>query len=163
MQTTENSSAKFSRSDPPEDPKHQGNQIVEILQQRKSTLESREAEFRLQVCNWESAAAEQQKKLDQRSESLNQKEGRLRELQFQMLELQNQLIESQLALESIVTELEQPEIPSSQMAALQKMRNELFERFDFVEDRWSKMLHELRSVAQRITQAVDQPRTIELD
>jgi TolA-binding protein len=142
---------------------HQGNQIVEILQQRKSKLESREAEFRLQVCNWESAAAEQQRKMDQRSEELNQKEGRLRELQFQMLELQNQLIESQLALESIVAELEQPEIPSSQVAALEKMRSELFERFNFVENRWSKMLYELRSVAERITQSVGQPSAIELD
>lgn len=138
-------------------------QIIENLRQRKRQLETRESEFRLQVFNWETAAAAQQTTLDQRQTELDKKEQRLRELQFQMLELQNQLIESQLALESIVAQVEQPVSPNDQIAGLEQLRSELFDRFDVVEGRWGQMVEELREVAGQITDAVQATNKIELD
>lgn len=134
-------------------------QIVENLRQRKHRIDQQESEFRLRVLNWESAAAQQQSELDHRKGALDQKEQRLRELQFQMLELQNQLIESQLALESIVAQVTQPATPQEPMLGLESLRRELFDRFDFVEQRWQVMKDDLHSVAEEIADAVSDTTT----
>lgn len=143
--------------------KWQTSQIVENLRQRKQQIEKDEAEFRLRVWNWESSAATQQSALDQKQKQLEEKEAGLRQLQFQMLELQNQIIESQLALESIVSQVGQPTSPDDQLVGLISLRNELFQRFDFVEERWTQMINDLRLVARQITQTMQVARPVELD
>ncbi len=130
-------------------------QLIQNLTCRKQSVEQREAEFRMQVWNWESNAASQQTKLEQKQVELDEREASLHQLHFQMLELQNQIIESQLAIESIVERLTCPASAEEVVEATNDLKYELLQRFDFVESRWSALHRQMYETAERLSKLVD--------
>jgi len=76
-----------------------------------------------------------------RERKLQLREQQLRSLQFHLLQMQNDIIDSQLSMENVIEHFENTESDEYMRLALELLRFEVLDRFDYVSKRW-ELLHE---------------------
>jgi hypothetical protein len=70
-------------------------------------------------------------------------------LQFELLQLQNDVIDSQLAMEEIVQQFANEDSEGKLLVALEMLRFEIRERFDYVSERWDRLHLKLEAYSKR--------------
>lgn len=118
-------------------------QIAELtghLKRRRDELQAKEEELKEKIESWQlsmdvrgAANSDQERKLKNR-------EQQLKNLQFHLLQMQNDIIDSQLSMEGVIEHFENTESDEYMKLALEMLRFEVLDRFDYISKRW-EMLH----------------------
>jgi peptide subunit release factor RF-3 len=71
---------------------------------------------------------------------LQLREQNLKSLQLHLLQMQNDVIDSQVSMEGVIEHFENTESDDCMVSALELLRFEVLERFEYISRRW-EMLH----------------------
>ena len=137
------------RLDEYEQPSLQVSEIAGHLRHRKEQLDRRESDLRKQINIWQSQVDSQIALSAWREKSLRERESQIKSLQFELLQLQNDVIDSQLAMEQIVEQFANDDIDGKMLVALEMLRFEIRERFDYVAERWDRLHAKLDKTSTR--------------
>lgn len=119
-------------------------QVAELaghLKRRQTELSAKEMALNETIESWRSSVDAQGAANASRERQLKGREQQLRSLQFHLLQVQNDVIDSQLAMEEVIEHFENCESDQHLHLALELLRFEVLERFDYLSKRW-ELLHE---------------------
>lgn len=118
-------------------------QILELtthLKRRRDELESRERDLKEQLASWQVSIDQRNAANSEKERELTGRERQLRSLQFHLLQMQNDIIDSQLSMEKVIEHFENSDSDEYMKLALEMLRFEVLDRFDYVSQRWD-LLH----------------------
>jgi len=119
-------------------------QIAELtnhLKRRHDDLMAKESSLNNKMESWLMSFSAQSAANSDRERKLQLREQQLRSLQFHLLQMQNDIIDSQLSMENVIEHFENTESDEYMRLALELLRFEVLDRFDYVSKRW-ELLHE---------------------
>ena len=120
----------------------QTRQLGRHLIQWRAQLEAAQADFDQQKHHWHCQNEAQQENIDRQQQTLQQRERQVRSLETQLLQLQNDVIDGQTALRAIAETISRDGflhvIDQEKIAALEDLRFEISERFDYLIERWTR-------------------------
>lgn len=119
-------------------------QVAELaghLKRRQTELSAKELALNESIDSWRTSIDAQGVASASRERQLKGREQQLRSLQFHLLQVQNDVIDSQLAMEEVIKHFENSESDQHLRLALELLRFEVLERFDYLSKRW-ELLHE---------------------
>lgn len=119
-------------------------QIAELtghLRRRHDDLIAKEATLNDKIQSWLTNIDAQSAANTDRERKLKLREQQLRSLQFHLLQMQNDIVDSQLSMEKVIEHFENTESDEYMRLALELLRFEVLDRFDYVSKRW-ELLHE---------------------
>ncbi len=116
-------------------------QVASYLKSSRAALIQREKELREKISKFHSHVASQHAHDLARIKEIRNRENQIRSLQFHLLQMQNDVIDSQLAMEQVIGHFENVDGDAYLKVALELLRFEVTERFDYVCQRW-EILHE---------------------
>ncbi len=119
-------------------------QIAELtshLKRRRDELQKKEKDLNEKIESWRSSMEAGQAAHTDREVRLKLREQQLRSLQFHLLQMQSDVIDSQLSMESVIEHFENTESDEFMKMALELLRFEVLDRFDYVSKRW-ELLHD---------------------
>jgi DNA repair exonuclease SbcCD ATPase subunit len=137
------------RLDEAEEPDLQIVEIANHLRDRNAGLSRRESELKKRMHIWQTQVDAQLAMSAYREKSLRERESQIKNLQFELLQLQNDVIDSQLAMEEIVQQFANEDSEGKLLVALEMLRFEIRERFDYVSERWDRLHLKLEAYSKR--------------
>lgn len=124
-------------------------QIAELthhLKRRRDQLQAKEEELNAKIADWQmsmdfrgAATSDQERKLKIREKQLGS-------LQFHLLQMQSDVIDSQLSMEGVIEHFENSESDECMKLALEMLRFEVLDRFDYISQRWETLHDKLESL-----------------
>lgn len=127
-------------------------QVAELaghLKRRQAELSAKELALNTSIESWRSSVDAQGAANANRERQLKGREQQLRSLQFHLLQVQNDVIDSQLAMEKVIEHFENSESDQHTHLALELLRFEVLERFDYLSKRWELLHGRLESLYQQ--------------
>jgi len=118
-------------------------QIAELtghLKRRRDQLLEKEISLNERISSWQQSMDHRSAATSDRERELKNREHHLRSLQFHLLQMQNDIVDSQLSMESVIEHFENTESDEYMKLALEMLRFEVLDRFDYISKRW-EMLH----------------------
>lgn len=118
-------------------------QIAELtghLKRRRDALVAKEASLNERIASWQSSMDVRSAANSDHERELQIREQQLKRLQFHLLQMQNDIIDSQLSMEGVIEHFENTESDEYMQLALEMLRFEVLDRFDYISKRW-EMLH----------------------
>ena len=118
-------------------------QIAELtghLKRRRDALVAKEASLNERIASWQSSMDVRSAANSDHERELQIREQQLKRLQFHLLQMQNDIIDSQLSMEGVFEHFENTESDEYMQLALEMLRFEVLDRFDYISKRW-EMLH----------------------
>ena len=119
-------------------------QIAELtshLKRRRDQLVEKEQNLNAKITSWQASMDARGAANTDRESELRIREKQLRSLQFHLLQMQNDVIDSQLAMEGVIEHFENTESDEYMKLALELLRFEVLDRFDYISKRW-ELLHD---------------------
>ncbi len=119
-------------------------QIAELtghLKRRRDQLQEKEAKLNEKIASWQQSIDQRSAASSDRERQLKNREQHLRSLQFHLLQMQNDIVDSQLSMEGVIEHFENTDSDEYMKLALEMLRFEVLERFDYISKRW-EMLHD---------------------
>lgn len=119
-------------------------QIAELtshLKRRRDQLQAKEQSLNEQIASWQTTIDARGAVNSDKERNLRIREQQLRSLQFHLLQMQNDVVDSQLSMESVIEHFENTESDECMKLALEMLRFEVLDRFDYISKRW-EMLHD---------------------
>jgi TolA-binding protein len=119
-------------------------QIAELtghLKRRRDQLQAKEAKLNEKIALWQQTVDLRSAATSDRERELKKREQHLRSLQFHLLQMQNDIVDSQLSMEGVIEHFENTDSDEYMKLALEMLRFEVLERFDYISKRW-EMLHD---------------------
>jgi chromosome segregation ATPase len=119
-------------------------QIAELtghLKRRRDQLQEKEAKLNEKIASWQQSIDQRSAASSDRERKLKNREQHLRSLQFHLLQMQNDIVDSQLSMEGVIEHFENTDSDEYMKLALEMLRFEVLERFDYISKRW-EMLHD---------------------
>lgn len=119
-------------------------QVIELadhLKHSRQKLVQREQELNRSVAAWREDLESQRVANSATASELQNRERQLRSLQFHLLQMQNDLVDSQMSMESVIKHFENVDSDEYLQQALELLRFEVLDRFDYLSKRW-EMLHD---------------------
>lgn len=119
-------------------------QIAELtshLKRRRDELLQKEKDLNGKITSWQASVDARGAATTNRESQLQIREKQLRSLQFHLLQMQNDVIDSQLAMEDVIEHFENTESDDYMKLALELLRFEVLDRFDYISKRW-ELLHD---------------------
>ncbi len=112
------------------------------LMRWRSELEMAQADFDLQRSQWHQQQEAAEQEIASRHQTLQQRERQIRSLEGQLLQLQNDVIDGQAALQTVAAQISHDGFlhvqDEEKIAALEDLRFEISERFDYLVKRWER-------------------------
>ena len=142
--TTDQPSSRLKIFQPQTEPAdaQQTRQLGQHLIQWRAQLEAAQADFDQQKHRWHCQNEAQQETIERQQQTLQQRERQVRSLEAQLLQLQNDVIDGQTALRTIAETISRDGflhvIDEEKIAALEDLRFEISERFDYLIERWAR-------------------------
>lgn len=127
--------------DEPVELPEQVREVASYLKTSRAELLEREKELREKISQFHSHVASQHAHDLARVKEIRNREDQIRSLQFHLLQMQNDVIDSQLAMEKVIGHFEHVDGDEFLKVALELLRFEVTERFDYICQRW-EILHE---------------------
>ena len=118
-------------------------QIAELtghLKRRRDALVAKEASLNERIASWQSSMDVRSAANSDHERELQIREQQLKRLQFHLLQMQNDIIDSQLSMEGVIEHFESTDSDEYMKLALELLRFEVLDRFDYISKRW-EMLH----------------------
>ncbi len=118
-------------------------QIAELtghLKRRRDQLQEKEASLNEKIASWQSSMDQRSAATSDRERKLKNREHHLRSLQFHLLQMQNDIVDSQLSMEGVIEHFENTDSDEYMKLALEMLRFEVLDRFDYISKRW-ELLH----------------------
>lgn len=118
-------------------------QIVELtghLKRRRDELVAKEANLKERIASWQTSMDVRSAANSDHERELQVREQQLKRLQYHLLQMQNDIIDSQLSMEGVIEHFENTESDEYMQLALEMLRFEVLDRFDYISKRW-EMLH----------------------
>lgn len=118
-------------------------QIAELtghLKRRRDQLHAKEAQLNEKIATWQLNMDVRGAASSDRERELKLREKHLKSLQFHLLQMQNDIIDSQLSMEGVIEHFESTDSDEYMKLALELLRFEVLDRFDYISKRW-EMLH----------------------
>lgn len=115
-------------------------ELADHLKHSRQKLVERERELDRNVESWREDIDSQRAANSATAGELRNRELQLRSLQFHLLQMQNDLVDSQVAMESVIRHFENVDSDGFLKQALELLRFEVLDRFDYLSKRW-EMLH----------------------
>ncbi|QEG24749.1 hypothetical protein [Mariniblastus fucicola] len=118
-------------------------QIAELtshLKRRRDRLQEKENSLNEKIASWQTSMDARGAANSDRERELKLRERQLQSLQFHLLQMQNDVIDSQLSMEGVIEHFENTESDEYMKLALELLRFEVLDRFDYVSKRW-EILH----------------------
>jgi len=119
-------------------------QISELtghLKRRRDELLEKEQNLNEKITSWQASMDARGAANTDLESQLKVREKQLRSLQFHLLQMQNDIIDSQLSMEGVIEQLENTESDEYMKLALELLRFEVLDRFDYISKRW-ELLHD---------------------
>lgn len=119
-------------------------QIAELthhLKRRRDQLQAKEENLNEKIAHWQTSMDVRGAATSDHERKLKIREKQLRSLQFHLLQMQNDVIDSQLSMEGVIEHFENTDSDECMKIALEMLRFEVLDRFDYISKRW-EMLHE---------------------
>jgi len=116
-------------------------EVASFLKSSRAELLEREKELREKISKFHTHVASQHAHDLARVKEIRNREDQIRSLQFHLLQMQNDVIDSQLAMEQVIGHFEHVDGDAYLRVALELLRFEVTERFDYICQRW-EILHE---------------------
>lgn len=117
-------------------------QIAELtghLKRRRDELQQKEQDLNEKIQSWQSSLDARNAASTDRECQLKVREKQLRSLQFHLLQMQNDVIDSQLSMEGVIEHFENSESDEYMKLALELLRFEVLDRFDYISKRWETL------------------------
>lgn len=118
-------------------------QIAELtghLKRRRDQLQAKEESLNEKINSWQMSMDLRGAASTDRELKLQIREKHLKSLQFHLLQMQNDIIDSQLSMEGVIEHFESTDSDEYMKLALELLRFEVLDRFDYISKRW-EMLH----------------------
>lgn len=119
-------------------------QIAELtshLKRRRDQLQAKEESLNEKIASWQESLDQRSAATSNRERQLMEREQHLRSLQFHLLQMQNDIVDSQLSMEGVIVHFEKTDSDEYMKLALEMLRFEVLDRFDYISKRWA-MLHD---------------------
>ena len=119
-------------------------QVAELaghLKRRQMELSKKEVALTETIESWRTNLDARGAANTHRELQLKNREQQLRSLQFHLLQMQNDIVDSQLAMEEVIEHFDNTETDEYLRLAVELLRFEVLDRFDYVSKRW-ELLHE---------------------
>jgi len=131
----------FQPEEPSLDAEHT-RQLGQHLIRWRAELEAAQADFDDQQKRWSQQQEVEQQDISLRHKTLQQRERQVRSLESQLLQLQNDVIDGQAALQTVSEKISNDGflhvVDGEKIAALEDLRFEISERFDYLVERWQR-------------------------
>jgi len=118
-------------------------QVAELtnhLKRRRDALQAKEESLNAKIASWQTSMDFRGAASSDQERRLQLREQQLKSLQFHLLQMQNDIIDSQLSMEDVIEHFENTESDEYMKLALEMLRFEVLDRFDYISQRW-EMLH----------------------
>ena len=116
-------------------------EVASFLKNSRAELLKREKALCERMSQFQSHVASQNAFDFAREQEIKNREDQIRSLQYHLLQMQNDVIDSQLAMDKVISHFENIEGDDFLRIALELLRFEVTERFDYICHRW-EVLHE---------------------
>lgn len=116
-------------------------ELTDHLKRRRTELLQKEQNLNEKIESWQTSMDARGAETSNRESQLRVREQQLRSLQFHLLQMQNDIIDSQLSMEGVIEHFENTESDEYMKLALELLRFEVLDRFDYVSKRW-ELLHD---------------------
>jgi len=118
-------------------------QIAELtshLKRRRDQLLAKEKSLNEKIASWQTSMDVRTAASSDQNRKLAIREQQLKSLQFHLLQMQNDVVDSQVSMQSVIEHFENTESDEYTKLALEMLRFEVLDRFDYISKRW-EMLH----------------------
>jgi len=115
-------------------------ELTSHLKRRRDELIEKEQNLNQKITSWQASLDARGADNSDRESQLQVREKQLRSLQFHLLQMQNDIIDSQLSMEGVIEHFENTESDEYMKLAVEMLRFEVLDRFDYISKRW-EMLH----------------------
>lgn len=124
-------------------------QILELtdhLKRRRDQLAEKESQLKEQLSAWQMMIDQRQAATSDKERQLDSREKQMKSLQFHLLQIQNDVIDSQLSMERVIEHFENTDSDECLKRAIELLRFEVVERFEYVSKRWESLHSKLENL-----------------